>query len=175
VNLAPGIALTTGEPAGIGPDLAVMIASTHADLAPVVIADPALLSERADILGRHLRIRPVGAGNDKLPAPETHTLDVLPVPRPAATICGEPDPANAEYVLETLRIAADGCMKRRFGAMVTGPVNKAIINEAGIPFTGHTEFLAEYVGGYPVMMLAAPGLHAALDLAAVLAGRTQTS
>lgn len=162
MNPPPRIALTPGEPAGIGPDLAVMIASTRASLAPVVIADPSLLSERADILGRHLRIRSVGPGNDKLPVPESNTLDVLPVPRPAATICGEPDPANAEYVLETLRIAADGCMQGRFGAMVTGPVNKAIINEAGIPFTGHTEFLAEYVGGHPVMMLAAPGLRVAL-------------
>jgi 4-hydroxythreonine-4-phosphate dehydrogenase len=80
----------------------------------------------------------------------------------AAVIPGRLDPANAGYVLDTLRLACDGCLDGRFDAMVTAPVHKGIINDAGLPFTGHTEFLAERCNASPVMMLTAPGLRVAL-------------
>jgi len=162
MNHRPRIALTPGEPAGIGPDLAVMIASMPGDVSPIAVADPALLRERADRLGLPLKIRPVDPGKGEPWPPEKGTLDVIPVPRSAPTICGKPAPANAGYVLETLRVAADGCTNGRFDAMVTGPVQKSVINDAGYHFSGHTEFLAERVGGHPVMMLTTSGLRVAL-------------
>ncbi len=76
--------------------------------------------------------------------------------------CGELDTRNSPYVLDTLRRAVDGCLAGRYAAMVTAPVHKGVINDAGIPFTGHTEFLAERTGGHPVMMLTCPGLRVAL-------------
>jgi len=158
----PILAITPGEPAGIGPDLLVQYVQQERQSRLVAICDPALLEERARTLSLPLSIehfdehRPVvlrGAGE----------LSVLPVRRHAPTRPGELDPANAAYVLETLRQAVKGCSSDLFAALVTGPVHKGIINEAGFPFTGHTEFLAELTGGErPVMMLACPGLRVAL-------------
>ena len=159
--IAP-LAVTPGEPAGIGPDLCVRLAQQAAGGVPmVVIADPELLVERAARLALPLRVRTVDADH----APTAHvagTLNVLPVPRAAPTACGRPDPANARYVLATLERAVDGCLDGTFSAMVTGPVHKGVINDAGVPFTGHTEFIAARSGGHPVMMLACPGLRVAL-------------
>jgi len=154
----PVLALTPGEPAGIGPDLAVMLAAADLDCSLAVIADPELLGARARQLGHSLVIetwdgQPHRAG----------TLSVVPVTLRAPVVPGTLDPANAAYVIETLARAVDGCSAGEFDALVTGPVQKSVINDAGIPFTGHTEFLAERShSDQVVMMLAARDLRVAL-------------
>lgn len=154
----PRIAFTPGEPAGIGADLAVALAGLPADAQIVAVADPDLLRRRAARLGRTLELREFGRHVPHEPGP----LEILPVGLPEPERCGRPSPAHAEYVLETLRRAVRGCLDGTFDALVTGPVHKGNINDAGLAFTGHTEFLAELAGGFPVMMLATPGLRVAL-------------
>jgi len=152
------LALTPGEPAGIGPDLVVTLAQRGFDASVIAIADPQLLLDRARALGLPLDILPP----DPLPAPP-RTLRVLPVALGRPVVSGTLDKANAPYVLATLQAAVSACMKRRVAALVTGPVHKGIINDAGVPFSGHTEFLAAATGTpRVVMMLATPGLRVAL-------------
>jgi len=154
----PVIALTPGEPAGVGPDLCLQLAQRPPDAALVLIADPAVLAERARLLKLPFTARE-WQGRDKADA----GVFVLPVKTTRPVVAGRLDTANAPYVVETLKSAVDGCLRAEFDALVTGPVHKGIINDAGIPFTGHTEFLAERSGvPQPVMMLAAPGLRVAL-------------
>ncbi|WP_210756787.1 4-hydroxythreonine-4-phosphate dehydrogenase PdxA [Caldichromatium japonicum] len=156
------LAITPGEPAGVGPDLIVRLAAAESAPAELVaIADPELLAERAAHLGLKLGIEPFEPSQP--PSPQrAGRLKIWPVPLAHPVEAGRLDPANAPYVLETLKRACAGCLEGRFDALVTGPVHKGIINDAAIPFTGHTEFLAEYCGGEPVMMLAIPGLRVAL-------------
>lgn len=157
----PAIAVTAGEPAGIGPDLCIRLAERAWPVPLVVIADPGLLRERAARLGRTLEIRELAAS--EVPAHAAiGTLYVRPLPLRAPCQCGRLDPRNAGYVLDSLRLGVDGCLDGRYAALVTAPVHKGVINDAGIPFTGHTEFLAERTGGHPVMMLSCPGLKVAL-------------
>lgn len=160
----PRLALTPGDPAGIGPDLIVRLAAAEGYAAELVaIADPDLLAERAARLGLSLTIRPFDPAQAQAPTPsQAGQLNVWPVTLAQAATPGRLDPANAGYVLETLRRACDGCLDHTFDALVTGPVHKGVINEAGIHFTGHTEFLAERCVAEPVMMLATPGLRVAL-------------
>jgi 4-hydroxythreonine-4-phosphate dehydrogenase len=155
------LVVTPGEPAGIGPDLTVQIAQRAWPVPLVAIADPQLLSSRAAALALTLEICPVGSVTPDTPA-AAGTLYVNPVPLRAPCHCGQLDPRNAAYVLDTLNVAIDGCLEGRFAALVTGPVHKGVINDAGIPFTGHTEFLAQRSGGHPVMMLSCPELRVAL-------------
>ncbi len=157
----PRIALTPGEPAGIGPDLCVQLAQLEPPCQLVAIADLELLRQRAEKLGLPLDIR---LFDPDRPASQHQagTLTVLPLSLTMPGFCGRLDAANSRYVLETIRQATLGCMGGSFAAMVTGPVHKGVINEAGIPFSGHTEFIAEITGGTPVMMLATPGLRVAL-------------
>jgi 4-hydroxythreonine-4-phosphate dehydrogenase len=156
------IALTPGDPAGIGPDLCVLLAQQAQPVELVAVCDPDLLRDRARRLQLPLRTRTLDAAAAAVPT-GAGELCVLPVPLQAPAHCGRPDPANARYVLETLDRAVAGCMDGRFAAMVTGPVNKALINETGIPFSGHTEYLAKATGtGQVVMMLATEGLRVAL-------------
>lgn len=155
------IVLTPGEPAGIGPDLCLELAAADHAAQLVVAGDPQTLAARARQLGREIRLREY-APDEPARASRAGELVVLPVPLARQVTCGRPDPANAAAVLESLRRAARGCLEGEFDALVTGPVNKAVINRAGVAFTGHTEFLAEVVGGDPVMMLAAPGLRVVL-------------
>ena len=157
---APPIALTPGEPAGIGPDLSVQLAQTRRHLPLVAVGDPELLSSRARQLGLPLTLVPFD--HTTPPATEPGRLTILPVSLRETAEPGRLNPANADYVLETLRQATSGCLSGLFSALVTGPVHKGIINDAGLPFTGHTEFLAGITGGSPVMMLACPGLRVAL-------------
>jgi 4-hydroxythreonine-4-phosphate dehydrogenase len=157
---SPALALTPGEPAGIGPDLVVRIAQQHWPRPLVAVADPQLLRDRAAQLGLPLRLLPYTPDNTA-PAP-AGTLFHHSVPLARPVFAGRLDPANAGYVLGTLRHAAQGCLEGRYAGMVTAPVHKGVINDAGIPFSGHTEFLAEISGGHPVMMLACPGLRVAL-------------
>jgi len=174
----PRIALTPGEPAGIGPDLCVMLAQRAHAAELVAVCDPTLLQQRAELLGLPLALAPADADSPPTPQPpgtlRIHAAGTLAAPvRP-----GRLDSANAGYVLATLAAACDGCLDGRYAAMVTAPVHKGIINDAGLPFTGHTEFLAARCDAEPVMMLAAPGLRVALatthlPLAAVPAAVTR--
>ncbi len=154
------LALTPGEPAGIGPDLCVKLAQQDRNCGVVAIADPELLTERARQLGLTLRVLPfAGAGVSRAAG----QIEVLPVALAVPCRCGELNPANAPYVLDTLRRAVQGCLAGEFDALVTGPVHKGVINDAGIAFTGHTEFLAALAAApTPVMMLATPELRVAL-------------
>ncbi|MBL3598900.1 MAG: 4-hydroxythreonine-4-phosphate dehydrogenase PdxA [gamma proteobacterium endosymbiont of Lamellibrachia anaximandri] len=149
--------MTPGEPAGIGPDLCVMLAQGTLAAPVVAIADPALLERRAEQLGLPLKLIPFDAAKA-----EPGSLRILPVPLSAEAQCGRLNPTNAGYVLDTLRQATEGCLNGNFDALVTGPVHKGIINDAGHAFTGHTEFLAELTQAHPVMMLVTKGLRVAL-------------
>ncbi|WP_370278829.1 4-hydroxythreonine-4-phosphate dehydrogenase PdxA [Pontibacterium sp.] len=156
------LAVTAGEPAGIGPDLCIQIAQQGHPHELVVIADPNLLEQRAKQLQLPLTIRRFDA---KQPAKSTPagTLTVYPVTLNTPSVTGELNSANSQYVLETLRIAAEGCLDGTFHGLVTAPVHKGIINDAGIPFSGHTEFLEELTHtSKVVMMLATEGLRVAL-------------
>jgi 4-hydroxythreonine-4-phosphate dehydrogenase len=155
------LALTAGEPAGIGPELCVQVAQQSWPVPLVVIADPTMLQDRAKMLGLPLELLPTGT---EAP-PKAAAAGCLYIHEVALKAPAEPgrlDSRNAAYVLDTLAHAIDGCLDGKYGGMVTGPVHKGIINEAGIAFTGHTEFLAERCGGHPVMMLSCPGLRVAL-------------
>jgi 4-hydroxythreonine-4-phosphate dehydrogenase len=161
--MIPRIALTTGEPAGIGPDLVLSLAGQPSPAAEVVaIADPDMLRERARLLGLDVELVAFTPGAAPAPQPPG-VLSVLPVHLAAPCTPGTLDPANAAYVLETLDRAVSGCQQGRFQAMVTAPVQKSVINDAGIVFTGHTEYLAERTGTpCVVMMLACAQMRVAL-------------
>jgi 4-hydroxythreonine-4-phosphate dehydrogenase len=178
------IAITTGEPAGIGPDLLIQLAQTMPLNDYVLIADPIMLKQRAEQLELKLTIETYKQKqyDDKSTtplAPSLQTLTVLPINCPAPVKAGTLDKRNSRYVTETLIRATEGCTTGEFSAMVTAPLHKGIINEAGIPFTGHTEFLAELTHTpLPVMMLATEELRVALatthlPLSAVSAAITQ--
>jgi 4-hydroxythreonine-4-phosphate dehydrogenase len=154
--------LTPGEPAGIGPDICVMLAQRpHPDVDLIAIADPELLQQRAARLGLALELLPPEPAASPRPV-KPGQLRVAPVSLRQAAICGKLNPGNADYVLETLTQAAEGCLAGDYAGLVTGPVHKGVINDAGLAFTGHTEFLANLCQGHPVMMLATPGLRVAL-------------
>ncbi|RTZ59927.1 MAG: 4-hydroxythreonine-4-phosphate dehydrogenase PdxA [Gammaproteobacteria bacterium] len=146
----PVLAFTPGEPAGIGPDLAVMLAQEPQQARLVAIADPELLQQRAQQLG--LPFEALAAGETPS-RPGQMAVVAISVDVPA--VAGQLDPANGQYVLQTLHRAVDGCMSGEFAALVTGPVHKGIINDAGVPFTGHTELLAERSGTEQVVMMLA--------------------
>lgn len=157
------IALTPGEPAGIGPDLVIILAQRARDTDLVVIADPQLLADRAATLKLPLDIAPYNTAS--VVTRQAGELSVLPVNLNAPVSCGVLDSRNAAYVLETLDVAVDGCLRADFAAMVTAPLHKGVINDAGIAFTGHTEYLAERTNSDPVMMLAADTPTGALRVA----------
>jgi 4-hydroxythreonine-4-phosphate dehydrogenase len=157
----PRIAITPGEPAGIGPDLCIRLAQSHHNAELVLVADPELLSQRADLLGETLELMTFDATAPAV-AQRPGQLKILPVSLTASVKPGQPTPDNAGYILETLHQAVNGCLQHYFDALVTGPVNKGIINKAGLPFTGHTEFIANLCQSEPVMMLAIPELRVAL-------------
>lgn len=156
------IVITPGEPAGIGPDLIVLLAQHAWPVELVVCADPVLLLARARLLGAPLTLRDY---DPRLPAQaqQPGSLTVLPVPLEGDVVPGMLNVANGQYVVATLARACDGCLNGEFSALVTGPVHKGIINDAGVPFTGHTEFFAERSGcARVVMMLASDRLRVAL-------------
>ena len=158
----PRIIITSGEPAGIGPDACVMLAQTgwHADL--VVAGDAAVLAATAASLAVPLRI----VGYDASQPSSAHaagTLKVLHVPTARPVTAGQLDPRNAAYVLAMLDRACDGCTNGEFAAMVTAPVQKSAIMDAGFVFSGHTEYLAARTrAALPVMMLVSGSLRVAL-------------
>jgi len=155
----PVIAVTSGEPAGIGPELCLRLVERAFAARLVVLGDRRLLAERAAATGIGVVLRD---WNPALPA-QPATLDVLHSPLLASSLPGRLEPANAPYVLALLDRALAGCRSGEFAAMVTAPVHKGVINEAGVPFTGHTEYLAERTATpRVVMMLAGGGLRVAL-------------
>lgn len=156
------VAITPGEPAGIGPDLAVALAQRDWPVELVVCADGDVLRQRAAQLGLPLTLRDYQPGVAPQPQ-QAGTLTLLPIATAQPVTAGELTVANGHYVLETLARACDGCLSGEFAALVTGPVHKGVLNDAGIPFTGHTEFFAERAGGdRVVMMLATEALRVAL-------------
>lgn len=175
------IAITPGEPAGIGPDLCLLLAQQPPpNIELVVVGDPELLKQRANILGIAITITEFDCAAPRV-ASLAGNLSVLPIELAAPVVAGQLDVRNANYVLTTLRTACDKILGRELDALVTGPVQKSVINDAGIAFTGHTEFLADYCHTeLTVMMLATPGLRVALatthlPLSAVPGAITQAS
>jgi 4-hydroxythreonine-4-phosphate dehydrogenase len=153
------LAVTPGEPAGIGPETLLKLAAAEPGLPLVAVADAGLLRRTARQLGIALEVREWQPGQT---AP-AGSIACLHVPLAQTETSGQTNPANAPYVLDTLRRAVALVQSGHASALVTGPVNKAVINEAGIPFSGHTEFLADLAGTpQVVMMLAAPGLRVTL-------------
>ena len=157
----PLIAVTAGEPAGIGPDLCVELAQRRLPARIVVVADRELLRGRARRLRVPLRLVEFSPADSLKSSAGALMVCHVPLERPAAA--GQLDSSNSRYVLRILETAADGCREGRFDAMVTAPLQKSVINDAGIPFTGHTEFLAERTGTeHVVMMLVGGGMRVAL-------------
>lgn len=155
------LALTAGEPAGIGPELCLQMAGQSRNEGLVVVASKALLAARANQLGLAVTLHDWQPG--QVPVTGAGDLSVLDVGGCASSAPGVLDPASSGYVLETLRIAAEGCLSGAFDGMVTAPVHKGVINEAGIAFSGHTEFLQELCEvERVVMMLATEELRVAL-------------
>ncbi len=156
------VAITPGEPAGIGPDLVVALSERDWPVELVVCASPTLLRERAALLNHPLQLLPYQPDSPARPQ-KAGTLTVCEIPLRAPATPGLLDVANGQYVTDTLSRACDGCLSGEFSAIVTGPVHKGIINDAGIPFTGHTEFLEQRAGSEKVvMMLATEELRVAL-------------
>ncbi|HEX8979903.1 MAG TPA: 4-hydroxythreonine-4-phosphate dehydrogenase PdxA [Parasulfuritortus sp.] len=140
--------ITAGEPAGIGPDLCILLAQSPPPCPLVVLADRGLLTDRARQLGLPFDPPEHAAGGDA-------AFSLLHQPLNVPTGAGRLDPGNAGYVLDCLRRAVAGCQSGEFAGLVTGPVHKGVINDAGIPFTGHTEFLAELTHTRRVVMMLA--------------------
>ncbi|AIU74166.1 4-hydroxythreonine-4-phosphate dehydrogenase [Hafnia alvei FB1] len=156
------VVITPGEPAGVGPDLVIALAQQAWPAELVVCADPALLLERAALLQLPLTLREYQPDVPAQPQAEK-TLTILPIKLHSKALPGQLDVNNGAYVVETLARACDGCLSGEFAALITGPVHKGIINDAGVPFTGHTEFFAERSHrDRVVMMLATEELRVAL-------------
>jgi 4-hydroxythreonine-4-phosphate dehydrogenase len=161
-DFIPRIALTCGEPAGIGPEITVSIAAHQWPAQIVVIGDAQLLQDRARLIGSPIEIVPYDKSAPASPG-RPGQIFVAEQTLHTASMPAVADSRNSPWVIETLRRACQGCMSGEFAAMVTGPVNKGLINDAGIAFTGHTEFLADETGSpQPVMMLVADDLRVAL-------------
>ncbi|MCR1827100.1 4-hydroxythreonine-4-phosphate dehydrogenase PdxA [Pseudomonas oleovorans] len=156
-------ALTPGEPAGIGPDLCLLLAQQAQPAPLVAIASRELLAERAKQLGLNIELLTVGPQQWPNSPAAAGSLYVWDTPLATPAVPGKLTPANAAYVLQTLTRAGQGCLDGTFAGMITAPVHKGVINEAGIAFSGHTEFLAELTHTQQVvMMLATHGLRVAL-------------
>lgn len=156
------IVITTGEPSGVGPDLVLALSQHDWPHQVIVLADKTMLAERARLLGINVNLKDY---NSDTPA-SSHKAGSLLVEHISTAVpvtTGQLDERNSHYVLQALERAASGCMHNEFDAVVTGPVHKGIINKAGVPFSGHTEFFAEKSNTpLVVMMLATEGLRVAL-------------
>jgi 4-hydroxythreonine-4-phosphate dehydrogenase len=135
--MSPRLAITTGEPAGIGPEISIAALEPPLPAEITLIGDADLISARAALLQRRV----------------PDTVEILHVPLAAPVVAGQLDARNARYVLATLDAAIDGCMAGRFDAVITAPVQKSVINDAGVLFSGHTEYLAERTGTPRVVMM----------------------
>ena len=156
------VAVTPGEPAGVGPDLLIQLAQQDWPVQLVAVADPELLKQRADNLNLPLQVTIYDSNSEPI-AHKKGTMQVMPVQLHTACEPGVLNADNGAYVVETLRLACKGNMDGEFKAIVTGPVHKSLINQAGISFSGHTEYFAQQANcADVVMMLATPGLRVSL-------------
>lgn len=155
--MSPVIAVTSGEPAGIGPELCLRLAAFSGEAHLVVLGDRALLAQRAALLGLNVTLRDFCPKNavDRRQAVSANVLDVLHIPLAEPSHPGQLNSANGAYVLTLLDRALAGCQSGEFAAMVTAPVHKGVINDAGVHFTGHTEYLAEKTNTPLVVMMLA--------------------
>lgn len=162
MTVAQRVVITPGEPAGIGPDLVVQLAQRDWPVELVICADATVLTDRAALLGLPLTLLPYSPQSPAKPQ-TAGTLTLLPVALYAPVVPRQLAVENGEYVVQTLARACDGCLEGEFAALVTGPVHKGVINDAGVPFTGHTEFFEERSQAKKVvMMLATEELRVAL-------------
>ncbi|MDO8962005.1 MAG: 4-hydroxythreonine-4-phosphate dehydrogenase PdxA [Methylophilus sp.] len=162
MNPLTRIAITAGEPAGVGLDLCVMLAHKPMHAQIVIIADQDALASRAAQINLSLKLTTYVPGDVREHAGDG-SLTILHLPTAAPVSAGKLNPANSHYILDTLKVAMDGCLSHQFDAMVTAPIQKSTINDAGIAFTGHTEFLADYTQTKRVvMMLVGGGMRVAL-------------
>ncbi len=155
------IVLTPGEPSGIGPELCLQFLQKQQTCELILIASPKLLEQRAKQLKLPLTMSEVDP-NRPARVQNKGVCKILPVEMVAPSEAGVLNQANSDYVLKTIARATKGCVEGLFDAMVTGPVHKGIINNAGFEFSGHTEFIANITDAHPVMMLATQGLRVAL-------------
>ena len=154
----PCIAITSGEPAGIGPDILASLQADNFDARLVIIGDRQLIISRARSLGSELEFIDYGKTNR-----DDSAIEILHLPLASPSVAGKLNVDNAAYVLQILERACRGCLDAEFDAMVTAPIQKDIINQSGVEFTGHTEYLAEICAApKPVMLLAADQLRVAL-------------
>jgi 4-hydroxythreonine-4-phosphate dehydrogenase len=157
------ILITSGEPAGIGPDICLDLASftldvSNHDYTLVILGDIKLLCQRAELLGKYIQLTPITPEDilaNNLPSTATNELLVLNIDCPSHDCIGQPQIENAAYVLTMLAVAAKLCKDGQSISMVTAPVHKGIINQAGYKFSGHTEYLADTFGVAKVVMLLA--------------------
>ena len=155
-NNIPKLIVTAGEPAGVGPDLMLAAAGDHWDAHLIAVGNKALLTERAATLGLDVEFHPYNSTD----APQRHQVGRLPlidIPLHAACTPGTPDVQNVSHVLAQLDMAVNLCQSGECHAMVTAPVHKAVINDAGVPFSGHTEYLARATGAEQSLMLLTSG------------------
>jgi 4-hydroxythreonine-4-phosphate dehydrogenase len=155
-NNIPKLIVTAGEPAGIGPDLVLAAARDHWDAHLIAVGNKTLLTERAATLGLRVEFHPYNSTD----APQRHQIGRLPlidIPLHAACTPGTPDVQNVSHVLAQLDMAVNLCQSGECHAMVTAPVHKAVINDAGVPFSGHTEYLARATGAEQSLMLLTSG------------------
>jgi 4-hydroxythreonine-4-phosphate dehydrogenase len=175
-NSLPTLVLTAGDPAGIGPDLCVQVAQQALPCKLIVIADRDLILERARLLKFPLTL--LDGSTSNITQHQAGGLHVLHIPLNTPASPGKLDPANADYVLETLKQAVNGCLDGKFDAMITAPVHKGVINDAGFAFSGHTEYLSQLTGSQTVMMLVGGNMRITLatthlplkDVAAAITG-----
>jgi len=157
------LAVTAGEPAGIGPELCLTLAHEPLPCGVVVISDANLLRERAEAIGIETTITEIDVADAATTNAANGELLVISEPFPAPVECGRLNPANAPALLDGLRRAVSACLDGQFAGLVTAPLQKSVINDAGVPFSGHTEFLAELTDTQsPVMLLIAGDLRVAL-------------
>jgi 4-hydroxythreonine-4-phosphate dehydrogenase len=161
VSVRPTIAITCGEPAGIGPEISIKAAwDLRASVNSVLIGDAALLSMTASDIDPAIRLvalSTLAVRNSGLPHLAVDQIAVIDCPLAEPAVPGKLDARNGRAVLQTLDVAIKGAMQHRFDAIVTAPLQKSTINDAGMPFTGHTEYLAEKTGTQQVVMMLTGG------------------
>ncbi|HWU97084.1 MAG TPA: 4-hydroxythreonine-4-phosphate dehydrogenase PdxA [Oxalicibacterium sp.] len=159
MNKRPTIAITCGEPAGIGPEISIRAAwELRADVKSVLIGDAAFLAMLAAEINPAIRLSALSVQamqQEGLPCFPRDQLAVIDCPLNAPVVAGTLDAKNGRAVLQTLDVAIDGVLQRHFDAIVTAPLQKSTINDAGVPFTGHTEYLAEKTATSQVVMMLA--------------------
>jgi 4-hydroxythreonine-4-phosphate dehydrogenase len=162
-KIKPRLLITSGEPAGIGPDLIIKLSQLNLHYDLTVIGSPDLLLERAKLLSIPLHLSIVTDKSTEQESSNANSLKVLPVKLNASCSAGKLDIKNSSYVLETLDVACNKCLSNEYDAVITPPIQKSVINDAGIKFSGHTEYFAKKCNdAFPVMLLACPELKVAL-------------